>query len=215
MASMEPQALINRLPDAIQQFRQERLSMLRPPQEFFDISRVNRPADMGVASQRISYNTKHFSYVVRVGGQRRLEKLHFGWLNCVWDSFTTRGNYIVLILLLAIYSLLTNPLLLIAIGFLAGVRFSSPQYDFGGKNPELINRFSAVQGFIGITRFITEPVEIAGTVITPKTCYTALLIIGIPIQFFWLVGSSSVLILAHAAIMEPGVESEYGSVQTV
>ncbi|KDE03883.1 hypothetical protein, variant [Microbotryum lychnidis-dioicae p1A1 Lamole] len=168
LASMEPQALINRLPDAIQQFR-ERLSMLRPPQEFFDISRVNRPADMGVASQRISYNTKHFS-----------------------------GNYIVLILLLAIYSLLTNPLLLIAIGFLAG-------------------------GFIGITRFITEPVEIAGTVITPKTCYTALLIIGIPIlwiaapiaTFFWLVGSSSVLILAHAAIMEPGVESEYGSVQTV
>ncbi|SCV70081.1 BQ2448_1475 [Microbotryum intermedium] len=157
--AMEPQALMNRLPDAIQQFK-ERLSMLRPPQEFFDISRVNRPADMGVASQRISYNTKHFS-----------------------------GNYIVLILLLAIYSLLTNPLLLIAIGFLAG-------------------------GFIGITKFITEPVEVAGTVIAPRTCYTALLIIGIPI-FFWLVGSSSVLILAHAAIMEPGVESEYGSVQTV
>lgn len=50
-----------------------------------------------------------------------------------------------------------------------------------------------------------------------------LLIVGIPIlwlsaplsAFFWLVGSSSVLILGHAAIVEPGVESEYGQVQGV
>ena len=33
--------------------------------------------------------------------------------------------------------------------------------------------------------------------------------------FFWLVGSSSVVILGHAAMLEPGVESEYGGVQTV
>lgn len=33
--------------------------------------------------------------------------------------------------------------------------------------------------------------------------------------FFWLVGSSAVLILGHAALMEPDVASEYGSLETV
>ena len=33
--------------------------------------------------------------------------------------------------------------------------------------------------------------------------------------FFWLVGSSSILILGHASLMEPGVESEYAGVEGV
>jgi hypothetical protein len=33
--------------------------------------------------------------------------------------------------------------------------------------------------------------------------------------FFWLVGSSSVLIIGHACLMEPGVESEYGGIEGV
>jgi len=133
------------------------------------MQRVSRPADLNVATQRITYNTRFFS-----------------------------GNYIVIILILAIYSLLTNPLLLIAIGFLVG-------------------------GFAAINRFIPEPVAFGDTIVTQKTLYTALFCIGLPIlwfaapiaTFFWLVGSSSVLIVGHAALMEPGVESEYGSVQTV
>ncbi|GAA5844625.1 hypothetical protein JCM11251_002127 [Rhodosporidiobolus azoricus] len=144
--------------------QQTRLQTLRPPQE-----RVSRPADMGVATSRIKYNTNYFS-----------------------------GNYIFLVLLLAVYSLLTNPLLLIALAFLIG-------------------------GFIGINRFFPEPIQLGSTVIEPKHLYGTLLVIGLPIlwfaapiaTFFWLVGSSAVLILGHAALLEPGVESEYGNVQTV
>ena len=78
------------------------------------------------------------------------------------------GNYICLVLILAIYSLLTNPLLLIAIGFLAG-------------------------GFLAITRFITEDVQFGSTTITQKNLYTALMIIGLPMLWFageYLVDSS-------------------------
>lgn len=58
-------------------------------------------------------------------------------------------------------------------------------------------------------------------VITQKTLYTALFVIGIPLlwwssplgTFFWLVGASSFLILGHASLMEPGIESEYATVQ--
>ncbi|KAM0789492.1 hypothetical protein ACM66B_000312 [Microbotryomycetes sp. NB124-2] len=169
MAAMEPQALMQRLPEAIQTFKQERLASLRPPQEFFDMQRVSRPADFNAATQRVNYNVKYYS-----------------------------GNYIFLILLLAVYSLLTNPLLLIAIGFLAG-------------------------GFVAITKYITEDVQFGSTVVTQRNMYTGLLILGLPMLWFaapiatlmWLIGSSAVLIIGHAALIEPGVESEYGSVQTV
>jgi hypothetical protein len=57
--------------------------------------------------------------------------------------------------------------------------------------------------------------------ITQKHLYTGLFVIGIPLLWlsspistvFWLVGASSILILSHASLMEPGIESEYGSVQ--
>ncbi|GAA5876360.1 hypothetical protein JCM16303_003507 [Sporobolomyces ruberrimus] len=165
---MNTQELMQRLPEQLLQFR-EKLQNLRTPQEFFDMQRISRPADMGVATQRITYNTKYFA-----------------------------GNYLLLVGLLAVYSLLTNPLLLIALGFLVG-------------------------GFAAINKFLTTDVQFGSTVITQKNCYTALFVIGLPIlwfaapiaTFFWLVGSSAVLILGHAAMLEPGVESEYGSVQTV
>ncbi|GAA6010027.1 Yip3p [Rhodotorula paludigena] len=165
---MDTQSLAQRLPEAVTQFR-ERLQSLRPPNEFFDMQRVSKPADLNAATQRIKYNVNYFS-----------------------------GNYILLILLLAVYSLLTNPLLLIALAFLIG-------------------------GYIGINKFIPEPVQFGSTTIEPRHLYMVLLIVGIPIlwlsaplsAFFWLVGSSSVLILGHAAVVEPGVESEYGQVQGV
>ena len=31
--------------------------------------------------------------------------------------------------------------------------------------------------------------------------------------FFWLVGASGVVILGHASFIEPGIESEYASVE--
>lgn len=63
--------------------------------------------------------------------------------------------------------------------------------------------------------------QVGDHVITQKSLYLGLLIIGLPLlwyaspilTFFWLVGSSTVLILFHAAFLEPGIESEYAAVQ--
>lgn len=58
-------------------------------------------------------------------------------------------------------------------------------------------------------------------IVTQKSLYTGLFVIGLPLlwfsspvgTFFWLVGASGVLILTHASMIEPGVESEYATVQ--
>ncbi|OCF34232.1 hypothetical protein I317_02442 [Kwoniella heveanensis CBS 569] len=160
---------LSRVGDLARNFRETRLSTLKTPQEFFDHRQLSRPADMNEATTRITYNTRHFS-----------------------------GNYLLVIGVLAVYALLTNPLLLIALGFLAG-------------------------GFAAINKFAPEPVQVGSQVVTQKSLYTALFVIGIPLlwfaspvsTFFWLVGSSAILILGHAVLMEPGVESEYQGVEGV
>ncbi|CAO1622799.1 unnamed protein product [Sympodiomycopsis kandeliae] len=157
------------LPERIKGLRQERLSSLRPVGEFFDHQRISRPQDLNEATQRITYNTRHFS-----------------------------GNYAVLIGLLAVYGLLTSPLLLVAILFLVG-------------------------GFIAINKFAPEPMQVGEHVVTQKSLYTGLFVIGIPLLWiaspvallFWLIGSSAVLCLGHAAFIEPPVSSEYTGVETV
>jgi len=153
--------------DTLKSFRQTRLSGLRPPTEFFDIHRISRPSDLNQATARISYNTRYFS-----------------------------GNYGLVVLALAIYAIIANPLLLIAIAFLVG-------------------------GFAAINRFAPEPMQVGNHVVTQKSLYTALFVVGLPLlwwasplsTFFWLVGASSILILGHACLLEPGVESEYAAVQ--
>ncbi|KAI0728110.1 prenylated rab acceptor PRA1 [Fomitopsis betulina] len=113
-------------------------------------------------------------------------------------SYNTRyfsGNYGVIVGVLAVYALITNVLLLISLGFLIG-------------------------GFTAINKFAPEPMQVGDQLITQKTLYTALFVIGIPLlwwssplgTFFWLVGASGFLILGHACIMEPGIESEYATV---
>ncbi|KAH0827383.1 prenylated rab acceptor PRA1 [Lanmaoa asiatica] len=147
--------------------QETRLSALRSPVEFFDIHRLSRPADTTQAVSRITYNTRYFS-----------------------------GNYTLIVLVLAVYALITSPLLLISLAFLFG-------------------------GFAAINKFGFEPIQIGSHVITQKSLYIALFVIGLPLlwlsspfmTFFWLVGASSCLILGHAALMEPGVESEYATVQ--
>lgn len=57
---------------------------------------------------------------------------------------------------------------------------------------------------------------------TQKSLYIFLLVVGIPLlwwssplgTFFWLVGASGFIILFHAAVMEPGIESEYAEAGT-
>ncbi|KAG8744479.1 hypothetical protein FRC10_010044 [Ceratobasidium sp. 414] len=174
-----------KIPEYLKTMRETRLSALRGPQEFFDVQRISRPADMNQATSRISYNTRYFS-----------------------------GNYGVVIAILAVYALvglveddannvltlsqLTNYWLLISLGFLIG-------------------------GFTAINKWAPEPLQVGDQVVTQKTLYMVLFVIGLPLlwwsspigTFFWLVGSSAILILGHAALMEPGVESEYANVAEV
>ncbi|KAM5532853.1 hypothetical protein V8D89_013494 [Ganoderma adspersum] len=114
-------------------------------------------------------------------------------------SYNTRyfsGNYGLIVASLAVYALLTNVLLIFAVLFLVG-------------------------GFAAINRFAPDPIQVGEHVITQKSLYTGLFVIGIPLlwvsspfsTFFWLVGASAILILGHAMIMEPGIESEYAQVQ--
>ncbi|EJU04369.1 prenylated rab acceptor PRA1 [Dacryopinax primogenitus] len=150
---------------ALKTLRETRLSALKGPGEFFDYHRISRPADMNEATSRISYNTRYFS-----------------------------GNYLLIILGLAIYAIITKPILLIAIFFLVG-------------------------GFAAINRLAPESIQVGNQTITQSTLYIALFVIGLPLlmwaspvwTFFWLLGSSAFIILFHAALMEPGIESEYAN----
>ncbi|KAJ7217872.1 prenylated rab acceptor PRA1 [Mycena pura] len=156
-----------RATDAIRNFREARLSALRPPTEFFDVQRISRPADMNTAISRISYNTRYFS-----------------------------GNYGLIIIMLAIYALFSNWWLFFALVFLVG-------------------------GFSLINRFAPEPTQVGDYVVTQKSLYITLFCIGIPLLFFsgpfttllWVVGASGIIILGHASMIEPGVESEYAAVE--
>ncbi|TIB84727.1 beta and beta-prime subunits of DNA dependent RNA-polymerase [Wallemia mellicola] len=155
--------------ETVKHIRETRLSRLRPVNEFFDHHRLSRPSDMNEATSRITYNTRHFS-----------------------------GNYGVVVAVLSVYALLTNPFLLIAIGVIVG-------------------------GFTAIQRFAADPLQVGEHVITQKGLYGVLVVLGLvlfwiaaPLSIlFWLVGSSTILILGHAALIEPGVESEYAPVEEV
>lgn len=168
MAQM--QAIVAQVPGMLRDFRQTRLSAIRPVQEFFDVQKVSRPQDLNDATRRISHNTRHFG-----------------------------GNYSLVVALVSVYALITNPLLIIAIGFLFG-------------------------GFVGINKFVPEP-SVSGDSgpVTQKQAYTVLFVVGIPLLWLaspvstiaYVVGLSAIVILGHASMLEPGVESEYGNIETV
>jgi len=110
-------------------------------------------------------------------------------------SYNTRyfsGNYGLIVAVLAVYALISNAFLLISLALLIG-------------------------GFALINRFAPEPMQVGDHVITQKSLYIGLFVIGLPLlwwasplgTFFWLVGASGFIIIFHAALMEPGIESEY------
>ncbi|KAJ7346866.1 prenylated rab acceptor PRA1 [Mycena olivaceomarginata] len=156
-----------RVTDTLKSFREARLSGLRSPVEFFDVQRISRPADMNTATSRISYNTRYFS-----------------------------GNYGLIVVILAIYALLSNQWLFFTLIFLVG-------------------------GFSLINKFAPEPTQVGDYVVTQKSLYITLFCIGIPLlifsgpfgTLFWLIGASGLVIIGHAVMIEPGVESEYATVE--
>jgi hypothetical protein len=72
----------------------------------------------------------------------------------------------------------------------------------------------------GVVSAAPEATQFGEHTITQKHLYTALFVIGLPLlwisspigTFFWLVGASGVLILGHACLLEPGVESDYAAI---
>ncbi|KAG1771717.1 hypothetical protein CY34DRAFT_589868 [Suillus luteus UH-Slu-Lm8-n1] len=110
-------------------------------------------------------------------------------------TYNTRyfsGNYTLIVAALAVYSIIASPLLLLSLVFLFG-------------------------GFAAINRFE----DLYGQFVTQKSLYTGLFVIGIPLLWFsspfmtlfWLIGASACLILTHACLIEPGVESEYANIE--
>jgi len=159
--------LLASIPAALKNFRETRLSGLRPPSEFFDWNQVSKPESINTAISRISYNTRYFS-----------------------------GNYGIIVAALALYAFLTNKWLLIGLAFL-------------------------VLGFIAINRYAPDATQVGEHTVTQKHLYIGLFVIGIPIiwfaapiwTFFWIIGASSAIIFTHASFMEPGVESEYSTLE--
>jgi len=153
--------------EAVKSLKETRLSGLRPATEFFDYQRLSKPADMNQATTRISYNTRYFS-----------------------------GNYLLIVALFAVYTIITNYLLLFSLAFLVG-------------------------GFTLINKFAPEATQVGEHTITQKHLYAGLFVIGIPMflwagpfgTFFGIFFGSALLILVHASLLEPGVESDYASIQ--
>ena len=108
---------------------------------------------------------------------------------------------------------ITNPLLLISVGFLVGGFMAINKWGTCPSPGSLSSKLTLSPA--------PEPMQVGDHTITQKHLYTGLFVIGIPLlwisspfsTFFWLVGASAVLILGHATIMEPGIESEYAQVQ--
>ncbi|CAO3634135.1 unnamed protein product [Cunninghamella echinulata] len=105
------------------------------------------------------------------------------------------GNYLLIIIALSIYAIITNWWLLFTVAFLVG-------------------------GFYLITR-IEGPINMFGTTINSSTLYSGyvagslllLLFSGATGAVFWVIGAGALLILTHAAIIEPSIETEFADDQ--
>ncbi|KAF9886208.1 hypothetical protein FE257_011931 [Aspergillus nanangensis] len=140
-----------------------RFANLRPVSEFFDFKRISKPANFGEVQSRVNYNLSYFS-----------------------------SNYVVVFVMLSIYSLLTNPILLFVI-----ILVTVSLYGIGkleGRDLEL-----------GVARFNTSQL------------YTGLLIIAVPLGLYgspittalWLIGATGVTVFGHAAFMDKPIENAF------
>ncbi|KAL4080241.1 PRA1 family protein-domain-containing protein [Scleroderma yunnanense] len=103
--------VVLRVTDAVKKLRETRLSALRPPTEFFDFHRISRPGDVNQAVSRISYNTRYFS-----------------------------ANYMLIIAILAVYAILTSPLLLFSLAFLTGGFAAINKFGYSRSSPSRRSR---------------------------------------------------------------------------
>ncbi|KAI7882656.1 PRA1-domain-containing protein [Lichtheimia hyalospora FSU 10163] len=148
----------------VREFREEKLARLRPLNDFFDKSRFSFTGSISEVTKRWNYNLQHFAV-----------------------------NYMLIVLGLAIYAVITNWSLLFTIAFIFG-------------------------GFFVISR-LDGPLTIGNTSISASAMYGAycgaslilLLFSGATGAIFWIISAAAVVILAHAALLEPSIESEFNA----
>lgn len=144
-----------------------RMANVRGPRQFFDANRLSRPQGWGDAQARIAFNLGFFS-----------------------------SNYLLILLMLSLYSLLTNPLLLFVL-FLAFGGFVTIGALGGGDLHTPFGTITSQSLYIGL-----------GVIVVP------LFIIASPLAtLFWLIGAAGVTILGHAALLEKPLESEFAADQ--
>jgi hypothetical protein len=140
-----------------------RFANLKPVSEFFDFKRISKPANFNEAQSRVNYNLGYFS-----------------------------SNYAVVLVMLVIYSLLTNKTLLFVIGLAMG-------------------------GMYGIGKLGGNDLEIGTFRATTSQLYTGLAVVCVPLAIYsspfatllWLIGASGVTILGHATFMDKPIESAF------
>lgn len=140
-----------------------RFANLRPISEFLNLKRLSKPANFAEVQSRVNYNLGHFS-----------------------------SNYAAVVVMLSIYSLITNLTLLFVIILVVG-------------------------GMWGIGKLDGSDLVLGSTRVTSSQLYTGLLVIAVPLGFFaspfsaiaWLVGASGVTILGHASFMDQPIDAAF------
>ena len=155
--------LADRLNSVRSQSIASRFSNIRPISEFLDLKRLSKPNNFAEVQQRVNYNLGYYS-----------------------------SNYSCLVVMLSIYSLLTNLWLLFDIVLVVG-------------------------GMWAIGKLGPSGLEIGTFKASTSQLYTGLVCIAVPIAFIaspiatvlWLIGASGVTILGHASLMDRPIENAF------
>lgn len=134
----------------------KRRSLMKPWTEFFKSSRFSRPKTLAEASNRVAKNLEDY-----------------------------QSNYVLIVILLCFYCVLTSPLLLIALSVSGGGCFFISYKNQGRKMKVLGRELSRVEQY-GLVFLISLPLFIlasAGSAV------------------FWIIGASFVVIGLHASLL--------------
>lgn len=135
-------------------FVEERRKHVKPWNEFINPKRMRKPGNVSETTKRIMHNVHEF-----------------------------KANYVFIMMVLALYSVLTSPLLLMALVFL-GISVQAILYD---RKDRVI---------MGKTLTKDDQLKLAGVVTLPMLWFSAA---GGTI--FWVVGASLCVMLVHAALL--------------
>ncbi|ORX44410.1 hypothetical protein DM01DRAFT_1312417 [Hesseltinella vesiculosa] len=151
----------------LRKLKEDRFSNLRPLSDFFDKNRICFSSSLPTITKRWNYNLSYFS-----------------------------ANYIIILLLLSVYAIITNWWLLFTVAFLVGgfyliSRIDGPSADFAGKSIPVSTLYGC---YIGGS-------------------FILLLFSGATGAVFWVLGAGAMLILGHAAVIEPDVAGDFADQQ--